>query len=288
MGLSREKPSFIGIDSDGCVFDSMTVKQAQCFHSTFLDLYDLWSIETPARFCLEFVNLFSATRGQDRFVCFDLAVDLMHKHPEIGADVALPDTTHLKAWLATSGPYGNVGLQKAIDGEILPGLTGSAELAKLMQWSLEVDVRVKQLDIIPAFPNAVTFLEKAKLEADLLVVSSTPVAALSHEWESNGIIEHIRFIASKDIGKKTQHLQWATDGKGYERRLMIGDAPKDMESAQEVGVRFYPINPGKEDASWKRLHEEVLGKFLADDYSEALEQQLIEEFLALLPENPEW
>jgi len=290
--LQPDHDNLIGIDSDGCVFDSMTEKQVKCFHSAFIDLYGIPNeVERAVRDCLEFVNLFSQTRGQDRFICFDLAVDLMHEHPDIkGKDAKIPDTAHLKAWLAAGPPYGNAGLEAAIRGERAAELQDSPELKNLMAWSLEVDIRVKALDVIPPFPNCKTFLEMVGNESDAMVVSSTPLSALNHEWDVNGIRSYIRFICSKDIGTKVLHLQLATEGGKYEldKVLMIGDAPKDMESAQEVGVRFYPINPGKEDDSWKRLHEEVYAKFIAGAYTQELEQQLIDEFLALLPANPPW
>ena len=290
--LQPDHDNLIGIDSDGCVFDSMTEKQVKCFHSAFIDLYGIPSeVERAVRDCLEFVNLFSQTRGQDRFICFDLAVDLMHEHPDIkGKDVNIPETKDLKAWLAAGPPYGNAGLEDTIKGERNACLEGSEELKKLLEWSLEVDVRVKGLDVIPPFPNCKTFLEMVGEKSDAMVVSSTPLAALSHEWDVNGIRPYIRFICSKDIGTKVLHLQLATEGGKYEldKVLMIGDAPKDMESALKVGARFYPINPGKEDDSWKRLHEEVYAKFIAGEYTAELEQQLIDEFLALLPADPPW
>lgn len=289
--LQPRHDNLIGIDSDGCVFDSMTEKQVKCFHSAIIEMWGLQDVERPVRDCLEFVNLFSQSRGQDRFICFDLAVDLMLEHPDIkGKGAHIPDTTHLKAWLAAGAPYGNAGLEAAIKGERAVELKNSAELKKLLEWSLEVDVRVKGLDIIPPFPNCKTFLEMVGEKSDAMVVSSTPLAALSHEWDANGIRPYIRFICSKDIGTKVLHLQLATEDGKYDlgRTLMIGDAPKDMESAQEVGVRFYPVNPGKEDASWKRLHEEVYAKFVAGEYTAELEQQLIEEFMGLLPANPPW
>ena len=290
--LTPVHDNLIGIDSDGCVFDSMTEKQVKCFHSTFVDHWEIPSdIERPVRDCLEFVNLFSQTRGQDRFICFDLAVDLMHEHPAIaGKTEHIPETTHLKAWLAAGPPYGNAGLEAAIAGEQAPEFKDSPELKKLMAWSLEVDIRVKNLEVIQPFPNCKVFLEMVGEKSDAMVVSSTPLAALSHEWDVTGIRPYIRIIASKDIGTKVLHLQLATEDDKYplSRVLMIGDAPKDMESAQEVGVRFYPINPGAEDASWKRLHEEVYAKFIAGEYTAELEQQLIEEFLGMLPANPPW
>jgi len=289
--LEPRHETLVGIDSDGCVFDSMTVKQRECFHSAFLDTWKLHAVEKPARECLEFVNLFSRTRGQDRFICLDLAVRLMKTHPEIdpGA-VELPDTTDLQRWLSQGPPFGNAGLEAALQGGKGADLAGSPSLARILDWSRETDRRVRELPLLEPFPDARRFLEELAGRSDAVVVSSTPLAALQHEWKSLGLREHVRLICSKDIGSKTQHLQTAlADGKYRpERTLMIGDAPKDLECAREAGVRFYPIVPGRENDSWRRLRETVYPDFLENSYTFALEESFIGEFLDHLPVQPPW
>jgi hypothetical protein len=70
--------------------------------------------------------------------------------------------------------------------------------------------------------------------------------------------------------------------------LMIGDAPGDMKAARANGALFYPINPGKEEASWQRFYEEALDKFVSGEYAGEYETALIKEFDAYLPEIPPW
>ena len=48
------------------------------------------------------------------------------------------------------------------------------------------------------------------------------------------------------------------------------------------------INPGEEDASWQRLHDEAIDKFLAGQYTPQYEKALIDDFQAHLPELPPW
>ena len=49
--------------------------------------------------------------------------------------------------------------------------------------------------------------------------------------------------------------------------LMIGDAIGDsMSAAKNNGVLFYPIIPGNEDKSWKRLLNEGLERFITDNF----------------------
>ena len=70
--------------------------------------------------------------------------------------------------------------------------------------------------------------------------------------------------------------------------LMMGDAPGDQEAAKKNGVLFYAINPGKEDDSWKRFHDEAFDKFIAGKYAGEYEDKIIAEFDEYLPENPDW
>ena len=81
-----------------------------------------------------------------------------------------------------------------------------------------------------------------------------PYEALDREWKENDIDKYVDIIAGQEMGTKAQHLEYATKGK-YEKDhvLMIGDAPGDMKAAKANNALFFPINPGSEDLSWKRL-----------------------------------
>ena len=70
--------------------------------------------------------------------------------------------------------------------------------------------------------------------------------------------------------------------------LMIGDAPGDLKAARDCGLMFYPINPGHEEESWKRLNDEALGHFFAGTYTGNYERARITEFEILLPSTPPW
>ena len=47
---------FVGVDSDGCVFDSMTVKQCDYFHPLIVRFWGLALIEKQLRETAEFVT----------------------------------------------------------------------------------------------------------------------------------------------------------------------------------------------------------------------------------------
>ena len=69
---------------------------------------------------------------------------------------------------------------------------------------------------------------------------------------------------------------------------MIGDAPGDYQAAQANEALFFPINPGAEDASWRRFCEEGIDKFLSGTFAGDYQQQLLDEFDAYLPSRPPW
>ncbi len=53
----------VGIDSDGCVFDTMELKHKECFIPHLIRYYELQGISKFAREVAEFVNLYSKSRG---------------------------------------------------------------------------------------------------------------------------------------------------------------------------------------------------------------------------------
>ena len=132
-------------------------------------------------------------------------------------------------------------------------------------------------------------LEKLDGKADMLVVSATPNEALVREWQEHDIEKYVAVIAGQEMGKKAEHLEYATKGKYKENHvLMIGDAPGDMKAAKANNALFYPINPGQEDNSWKRFHDEAFNKFINGEYAGDYEAKVIAEFDEYLPEKPHW
>src|ERR1044071_3371007 len=79
------KEFFIGIDSDGCVFDSMEIKHKECFTPMFIKHFDLQAASKYAREVWEFVNLYSKTRGANRFPALSRALNLLRARPQVKA-----------------------------------------------------------------------------------------------------------------------------------------------------------------------------------------------------------
>ena len=124
-------------------------------------------------------------------------------------------------------------------------------------------------------------------QTDIMVVSATPQEALVREWEEHDLAKHVVAICGQEIGTKKQSLEVASQ---YEPNytLMVGDAPGDYKAAVANDALFFPINPGNEEASWKRLFEEGIERFLSGTFSGDYQKQLLDEFESYLPEKPPW
>src|SRR4030042_687299 len=77
LGLKPEKEFFIGIDSDGCAFDTMEIKQKECFCPNFIKYFKMQPVSKYARETWEFVNLYSTTRGCNRFLAVNEDIEKM-------------------------------------------------------------------------------------------------------------------------------------------------------------------------------------------------------------------
>ena len=57
---------FVGVDSDGCTFDTMEVKHKYCFVVAVLQAFGLAALARILRDVWDFVNLNSKSRGCNR------------------------------------------------------------------------------------------------------------------------------------------------------------------------------------------------------------------------------
>ena len=280
----RTQEFFIGIDSDGCVFDSMEIKHQECFAPMFIKHFGLQAASKYAREVWTFVNLYSTTRGCNRFHALIRALELLTRRKEVKLrGVGVPSFPALVEWVNRESKLGNVTL----DLEVAKGNEG---LKPVKIWSDAVNTTVKEMvHGVPPFPLVRESLDKAKAQADCMVISQTPVEALEREWEENCLRENVLMIAGQEMGTKTEHLELAAKDKYQpENILMIGDAPGDHKAAAANGALFFPINPGKEEASWDRLLNEGLDLFFTGTFSGKYQDQLLDEFSSYLPENPNW
>ena len=142
---------------------------------------------------------------------------------------------------------------------------------------------------VPPFPFVRESLQKLCPAADVLVVSATPQEALEREWREHKLDHLVNFIAGQEAGTKAEHIHLATRGRyGQERILMIGDAPGDLQAARDNAALFFPIVPGQEEHSWKRLYEQGSERFFAGTFAGSYQQELLVQFEAALPARPPW
>jgi phosphoglycolate phosphatase-like HAD superfamily hydrolase len=278
-----KKEYLVGIDSDGCVFDTMELKHKECFIPPFINHYELQGVSKYARDAAEFVNLYSKSRGVNRFRALVEQLDWLGRRPEVRQrNVKVPQLVGVENWIEQEDKLGNPALNAAVEA------TGDPDLTKALAWSREVNKRVADMvRNVPPFPHVKKCLERFDEVADMLVVSGTPTEALEAEWEEHSVGKFVRAICGQESGSKAEMLSVA---KQYEENhaLMIGDAPGDYSAAVANDCLFFPINPGDEQASWRRLAEEGIDRFFSGTFAGDYQQQLLDEFNQYLPVTPPW
>ena len=283
--LPKRHDFFIGIDSDGCVFDSMEIKHKECFCPAFIKHFGLQSASKYAREVWDFVNLYSRYRGCNRFVAIQTAHKLMSERDVFAPrGLKISNIPSLDAWLKEESRLGNPALEAKVKA------TNDAALAKILAWSKEVNQRVEDMvSNVPPFPMVRESLQKIRAKADVIVVSQTPVEALEREWKEHKIDQLVNYIAGQEAGTKSEHILFAAGGRyAPEKMLKIGDAPGDLKAARDNNALYFPIIPGREEQSWKRFYEEGSEKFFNGTFAGGFQQELLQEFNAALPDKAPW
>ena len=125
--------TFVGIDSDGCVFDTMEIKQKDFFHPAIIKQWKLEAIEPQVRATAEFTYLYSTYRGLNRFLGLCKTFELLNDWPEARNTAALPNPSDLRTYCDSGLPLSNETLLAEAQR------TGSILLAQTYQWSTELN-----------------------------------------------------------------------------------------------------------------------------------------------------
>src|SRR5437870_3849729 len=183
----------VGIDSDGCAFDTMELKHKECFIPCIIRHYDLQGVSKYAREAAEFVNLYSKSRGINRFPALVEQLDWLRRRPEVrarGVDVSRPHG--LVAWIARETKLGNPTLEKAV------AETDDPDLKRALTWSVAVNRSIAEMVRgVPPFPYVRQCLERFVSRADMLVCSQTPCAALEAEWKEHDLAQYVVAICGQ-------------------------------------------------------------------------------------------
>jgi beta-phosphoglucomutase-like phosphatase (HAD superfamily) len=308
---------FLGIDSDGCVFDTMETKHREAFVPALIRTYELEHIAGIVEEVWCFVNLYSRDRGINRFTGLIRTVEELQRHPTLrrfpGVLAAiLPDLRPLKAWAERTNCLSNESLLAEIRRlrDIKSATPTSAaardidewiaELTRCLDWSLEVNSLAREhVSSAEAFPNVYNFLrminpegtadhESGTRDTAMVVVSQSPKALLESQWSSAGFSRYMDAIHGQEDGGKSDVIKRYQTAGLQGRLLVIGDAPGDLEAARKCGAWFFPIIPRHEAESWSRLAYEGWPLFASGCYNLEYQNRLLDDFFACLPSQAPW
>ena len=282
------KSHLVCVDSDGCVFDNMELKHKECFCPATVNVWGLQNVSRYARECAEFVNLYSKTRGMNRFPALVRTLELLGTRREaIERGYTCPDLAPLKKWCAETPSLSAEGIRDYAarhGGDMHPVLAAAA------RWSAEVDENIGRIvrNVAP-LPGVREALARLAEFADIVIVSATPYEALAREWGSQGLLEHITAVAGQEEGTKRDCIRKAMQDKySPDRVLMVGDAPGDLAAAEANGVLFFPIIPGREVECWSLMKNRAAEEFRSGTYAGGCMSSRIAAFSSALKETPEF
>ncbi len=287
--LKNMKPKhdfLVCIDSDGCVFDNMELKHKECFCPATVNVWGLQGVSKYVREAADFVNLYSETRGTNRFPALIRTLELVYARKEVKErGYSIPDLTPLKKWIDTTSVLG----ASALD-EYCKMNDTSDVLLQAAKWSREVNVNIARIvRNVPPLPYLKQTLKQFSEYADIVIVSATPHEAIVREWDENGLLEYVDVVAGQEMGTKEECIRAAYLNKyNNDKVLMIGDAPGDRAAAFKNGVLFRPIIPGKESESWQLILEEDTQSFRDGTYKDKIMQKRLDEFGSVLLKTPPW
>jgi hypothetical protein len=124
-GLPKQHDYFIGFDSDGCVFDTMELKHKECFCPAVIKHMECQPVSKAAREVWDFVNLYSKTRGCNRFFAIQHFRDLLKQRKDVIArGFEVLELKELDAWIERETKLGNPALKIEVEK------TGNEELRR--------------------------------------------------------------------------------------------------------------------------------------------------------------
>lgn len=271
--FTKKNDYLVCVDSDGCAMDTMNVKHFDFFGPIAADVFGI-SDKEKWQEDWNRVNLFSSTRGVNRFTALVMCLENAK-----AAGEELIDITALKNWADTTSSLSNGSLEAEIQNN------DDASLKLALDWSQKVNhgIETELAGNDKPFPGAKEGLESISEKADLAIVSSANSEALNSEWNRHGLMPSIDVVYGQEAGSKKDAIaDLLTKGYAADHILMVGDAPGDLKAAHDNGVLYYPILFGNEQASWDRLKNEAVDKFLNGEYAGAYHESVVQEFHDLL------
>ena len=274
----KKKDFLVCVDSDGCAMDTMDIKHFRCFGPCMVNEWQLHQWQEAILDRWNEVNLYTMTRGINRFKGLALALtEVNKKYCHIEGVEALAH------WAQTSPELSNDALEREI-----ASCENHAVFQKALAWSKAVNKNIQSLpeSQIQPFAGAREALAFAHERADVAIVSSANLGAVLEEWEKHGLLPHTDIVLAQNAGSKA-HCIAELLKKGYDPQkvLMCGDAPGDLQAAESNGVFFYPILVRSEAESWTEFMQEGFDHLLDGSYGADYQAYKKEQFLKNLGGN---
>ena len=267
--FKKTKEYVVCIDSDGCAMDTMNIKHIKCFGPCMVEEWGLQQWQDEILKSWNQVNLYTVTRGINRFKGLATALkEVNDTYMPISGVELLVD------WAENAPELSNPAVkEKSKEHEIFQ---------KALSWSNAVNEAIEQLpkEEVRPFDGVKEALEKIHKSCNIAVVSSANPKAVKDEWERFGLLDYVDLLCTQDMGSKAFCIG-EIKKKGFEssKVLMCGDAVGDMKAAAEKGVFYYPIMVNHEKESWSRMKEETLERFLNGTYEGGFQETVLREFL---------
>ncbi len=276
--FKKKREYLICVDSDGCAMDTMDTKHIRCFGPCMVKEWGLEKWESEILLRWNEINLYTMTRGINRFKALAMALcEINEKY------TAIEDIEALKAWVKDSDELSNSSLLCATKAN-----PQHISLKKALCWSRSVNDAINELpeEQKKPFEFSKEALKFAHKRADVAIVSSANRDAVLEEWSNFELIEHTDIVLAQDSGSKAFCIGELIK-KGYtpENILMCGDAPGDMQAAEKNRVLFYPILVGREKESWQEFISEGFERLISNSFKGEYQQKKKAEFLKNLGED---
>ena len=262
--FERKHDYLVCVDSDGCVMDTMNCKHFHCFGPCMVTEWGLeeWQNEILERWNV--INLFSMTRGINRFKGLAMALGEIHEKYK-----PIEGITYLQNWADNAPALSNDAVAAAAQSAQCQ--EAKTVLSKALSWSKAVNAAIVKLpeELKVPYDGAKEGLAAAHVFADVAMVSSANRDAVEEEWGKFGLLEHTDIVLAQDIGSKAaciaEMLKFGYDPANV---VMIGDAPGDCDAAEKNGVWYYPILVNHEKASWNEAITTAFQKLQSGEYAQ--------------------
>lgn len=262
--MVRDKAIFI--DSDGTVIDSMNFKHYNCFGPAIIHVFGLIEYEGAILKEWNRINLFSLTRGINRFDGLYQILSFVNQNYQ-----KIEFLQNYKKWLDTTSKKSTENLSEYIKEYNID------KLKLVVDWSNETNRLIKkfQEDVKP-FASVKNALENLSKEFILIVISSANKEAIEHEWNKYELKQYVDAICTQEMGTKEVCVAKMIDQFSPSDALMIGDAMGDLKAALDNDISFYPILPRQENESWNAFINNYKTIFNQGNYRKFQDQIILD------------